>query len=405
MDVIIVGGGIAGLTAATRLVDAGKSVIVFEAGEQPGGRVRSTQVDDSYIDHGFQVFLTAYPRCSEIFDFPSLELGTFRPGAAIRLADGQITTISDPLREPLSLFPTLFSSVGTFLDKLRILRLRWLLQSKPLAAVWKLPNISTLEWLRKEGFSEKIIDRFFRPFLGGVFLDRNLETTARMFGFVFRCFSTGKAALPKKGIQSLPNQLVAKLPENCLRLNSRVHTIEGQTVTLDDGSRWQSGKVLVATDLNSARQWAPSLPKRTFHSTTATYFRAINYPNFLHRRLFLNSETESPLHHVAVPTSLFGETNPIISLNTIGKEIPDTSILHSEAVRLFGPVARQWELIEQIHVENALPRFNPEDIEHLPQQPLESDQILFCGDMLTGGSLELAVQSAMEAVQLICRKS
>lgn len=42
-----------------------------------------------------------------------------------------------------------------------------------------------------EGFSEAIIDRFFRPFLGGIFFDRGLGTTSRLFAFVMRMLATG----------------------------------------------------------------------------------------------------------------------------------------------------------------------------------------------------------------------
>lgn len=42
-----------------------------------------------------------------------------------------------------------------------------------------------------EGFSEAIIDRFFRPFLGGIFFDRGLGTTSRLLKFVMRMLATG----------------------------------------------------------------------------------------------------------------------------------------------------------------------------------------------------------------------
>jgi phytoene dehydrogenase-like protein len=95
--VIIVGGGIAGLVCATELRERGREVLVLEASDAVGGRIRTDTVDGFRVDRGFQVLLTAYPTCREVLDIPSLNLGRFEPGAMVRV-DGRFVRIGDPLR-------------------------------------------------------------------------------------------------------------------------------------------------------------------------------------------------------------------------------------------------------------------------------------------------------------------
>lgn len=52
MDAIVIGGGLAGLAAATRLVDAGRSVTLVEARDRLGGRVWSAPYDDMAVELG-----------------------------------------------------------------------------------------------------------------------------------------------------------------------------------------------------------------------------------------------------------------------------------------------------------------------------------------------------------------
>jgi len=118
----IVGAGISGLVAAKILEESGYHPTIIEATNEVGGRVKSDIVDDYILDHGFQVLLSSYPAAQKYLDFKTLDLQEFLPGATI-FKDGKRQTIGDPLRKISLLFPTLFSSIGSFSDKLKILKL------------------------------------------------------------------------------------------------------------------------------------------------------------------------------------------------------------------------------------------------------------------------------------------
>ncbi len=152
-------------------------------------------MDGFLLDRGFQVLLTAYPEAMQQLDYDKLNLQRFDPGSLIRTADG-FERLSDPWRRPQHALATLFARTGGLMDKFRIARLRRDASRGTLDDVFTKPDRSTEEELRQLGFSESMIEGFLRPFLGGVFLDRELQTSCRMLYFVFRMFSRGDTALP-----------------------------------------------------------------------------------------------------------------------------------------------------------------------------------------------------------------
>lgn len=125
----IIGAGVSGLIAATVLEQNGFSPIIIEATDGVGGRVKTDIIEGYQLDHGFQVLLTAYPYAQKYLDLESLDLQKFVPGAAI-YKNGKQILIGDPLRDVSLLFSTLFSGIGTFSDKLKILQLNHMLKKK-----------------------------------------------------------------------------------------------------------------------------------------------------------------------------------------------------------------------------------------------------------------------------------
>ena len=276
VDVAIVGAGVAGLCCARHLQALGLECTVLEASDAVGGRVRTDAVDGFLLDRGFQVLLTAYPEAQAMLDYDALDLGSFYSGALVR-CDGRFARIADPLRHPIDGLQSVFNGVGSSIDKIRV----GLLRQRVLRGHWedlfRQPLQTTEDGLRAEGFSPQMVERFFRPFLGGIFLESELKTPLAMCHFVLRMFSSGTASLPAQGMGAIPAQLAAALPAGWVQLNRCVESADGTGVSLADGERIEARAVVVATEGPTAAKLLDVEPPRS-RSVTCLYFAAPKDP-------------------------------------------------------------------------------------------------------------------------------
>ena len=245
--VIVVGAGLAGLTAARVLQAAGARVRVLEATGDVGGRVRTRVIDGYRVDLGFQVLFTAYPAVRRQLDLKALDLVPIPPGAAIHRA-GRVDVLGDPIRDPASLLATVRSGALSLRDKLLVGRLAASLARGEPHELLQGPDGSTLDFLREFGFSYAAIDHFFAPFFGGIFLRRDLSTSSRLFRYYFRTLMNGAAAIPRHGMGEIARQLARDLNVSPYvrveRLDARP---DGVTLRANVGDI-EADAVVVATD-------------------------------------------------------------------------------------------------------------------------------------------------------------
>lgn len=358
MDSIIVGGGLAGLCCARTLHAAGKEFVLIEASDRLGGRVATDEVDGFLLDRGFQVFLTAYPEAQDVLDYTALDLKAFEPGA-LCYHGGKFHRLSDPWRSPQHLVPTALSGAATFADKLRVAWLRRQVSRGTLDELYARPETSTLARLESCGFSHQIMDRFFRPFLSGIFLEPDLATSSRMFEFVFRLFGQGDAALPSRGMQAIPQQIARGLPEDSIRLETRVTAIDDQTVSLESGETLEAPHIVLACDNPHASRLA-DVPARDACGVTCLYLVA-DKPPIDESILILNGERQGPINNLCFPNLVSwkyaSQGGTLVSATVLGADHPPSLLdeVIDQLATWFGPAARSYSHLRTYSIPFALP--------------------------------------------------
>lgn len=406
-DAIVIGAGVSGLVCALELTRLGFSVQVLEASDEVGGRVRTDVVDGFRLDHGFQVLLTAYPEARRWLNYEGLQLRAFEPGAIVNL-DGRFHRISDPMRRPAQGVSTLLAPIGTFRDKLLVAQLRQELIQADIDDVLTAPESSTIQYLQQYGFSQRFIESFFRPFFGGIFLDSRLDTSSRMFRFVFRMFSLGFAALPAEGMQAIPRQLASALPEGSPRLNAKVAAVENSSVRLDTGEEIKARAVIVACDpVNAARLIGSGDAgiRRQMRPVSCFYFAAEDTPIDV-PYLMLNGDGSGPINNLCVPSVVAPSYAPagmhLISATVLQPVADEAAALGEVRAQLrdwFGPEVENWKHLRTYVIPDALP---DQSLGYggVKQSPVRVQQGLYvCGDHRASASLNGAMLTGRRAAE------
>jgi protoporphyrinogen oxidase len=389
----IIGAGVSGLIAAKVLENNGYSPTIIEASKTVGGRVKSDTVQGYQLDHGFQVLLTSYPAAKKYLDLKGLALQELLPGATI-FKNEKSQTIGDPLRNLSLLLPTLLASIGNFADKLKILKLNRHLKKKSISAIFKTPETTTLTYLQKLGFSKAMLQDFFKPFFSGIFLEPNLDTSSRMFEFVYKMFGNGFAALPKAGMQAISNQLKDGLKNTTIVLNSPVKEVKNKTVILQDGSEIESHFTIIATEAshlvanlkNQETAWK-SCDTLYFETSKRTLQRPI---------IGLIADENALINNLFYPTSVATETKG-------AKELLSVTIVKDHnltAEKLIEKVVEELHVfcgisnpkfIKHYQIKKGLPKLSNLQYELSSTETKLTSSIFLAGDQLLNGSLNAAM--------------
>jgi phytoene dehydrogenase-like protein len=408
-DVIVVGAGLAGLSCARELRSHGMDVLVLERSDAPGGRVRTDEADGFLLDRGFQVLLSAYPEARHVLDFERLGLRPFYSGALVR-NDRGFARVADPFRHPLDAARSVRSGPGSLADKARVARLRRRLSTHSLNEVLSAPQVTTREALKREGFSSALVDGFFRPFLGGIFLDPALDTSSRMFAFVFKLFAEGEAVLPAAGMEAIPRQLAEGLPAAALRLGTTVESVTDGAVTLAGGERLEAAAVVVAADGPEAARLTGALRAPAGRAATCVYFAAEHSP-LGEPVLVLNGagRGDGPVNDLCVPSDVAPSYAPagaaLVSATVLGIPEQDDDALEAavrqQVRRWFGAQVDGWRRLAVYRIPYALPALTPAEFA-APERPVRLRPGLFvCGDHRDSASIQGALSSGRRAAAAV----
>jgi hypothetical protein len=396
MKVAIVGAGVSGLTAAIELEKAGAQVSIYDADHRIGGRLKTDIADGVPYDYGFQVLQTAYPLANEYLDFEALNLKKFKPGAVVFI-DGKAHKIGDALRDGSFLISSVQAPVGSLIDKKKVLDLANKVKKMSLEEIFSLNEQSTLSYLKDFGFSDKIIDRFFRPFYSGIFFETELNTSARKFLFTYKMFSEGFAAIPNGGIQEIPKQLESKLSKTEIHLNAHVETISNGSITLN-GQQHEFDFVINAANNNSQIEWL---------SCDNLYFKApkpkLDEPILgliTNKKALINN-----LHYVSEVQDIESSDN-ILSVTVVG----DHGLEQSELITQIQSELKaecqieNTEFIKRFTVKHALPNLKEQRYAPQTQDLWLDDKTLIAGDHTCNASLNSAMLSGKMAAQAVLAK-
>ncbi len=402
-NVVILGGGVAGLIAALHCEEAGLSPTLIEAETVPGGRVRTDYRDGFQLDHGFQVLLTEYQEVQRYLDLKALELATFRTGAVVFDQHGRFR-VSDPLREPGQLLSMAFSRVGSLRDKWLVFKLNRELKIADRSTLFRSDDQTTLAYLRSYGFSERIIDQFFRPFFGGIFLENELSTPAGMFRFVFKMFGTGNAALPRRGIGAIVEQLHARLKRTTFIGDTRIAYLKDNQLVDESGKIHSFNKLILTSDPASLMDNLSGQDIK-WHDTCVFYY-ASSKSLLPEPTIGLVSDPDSLINNFCELTQVWPDYAPegehLLSV-TLKRIAPESTELY----RAIGEEIAQWcgqpdqslRFLTRYDIPRALPVNPSQQYTMQAAATMLTDDIYLAGDYLLNASLDAAMRSGRLATE------
>ena len=416
--VLIIGGGLAGLACARTLEGAGRACTLFEAGSEVGGRVKTDAVGGYLLDHGFQIYLDSYPQGQHFFSHEGLALRTFEPGAMVKMhGHAKPQRLVDPFRRPGSLVATALSAAAGVGDKWKVAQLRRHVAGKSLDELLAVKQQSTLEFLREFGFSDRVIDNFFRPFYGGITLDRELTVSSRFFLWSFKLFGSGNACLPSAGMAALPRQISSRLRKTEIRTKTEIRRVDGSAVITAGGQRVQGSAVVVAAEAPAAAEllrmsgYDPDPAVPVARKQTATlYFTADESP-FADKLILLAAEgVAAPINSVAVLTNVAPSYAPagktlmsvsVVDADAFGDDLEDK--VQSALPQLVGELAG-LEQLKTYRIDYALPDQAPPALDPPHADPWLDDHVLLAGDYCDTASINGALQSGRRAAEAVLNR-
>lgn len=412
-DVVVIGAGLAGLTAAKTLADRGREVVVLEREDSVGGRQRSRTVDGFILDRGFQLLNPAYPALCEVADLDALDIHSFGSGVKVRREDG-LKLLAHPFFQPLQAPRGLTS--GLLQPKELINIARWLTPALlgPTKVLGKPGDKAVGKAWDELGIDGPLRREVLETFLPGVVAEDELETSNQVVQFLAALFVYGKPGLPARGVQALPEQLAAKAKKVGARisLETPVEKIEetnsGATVRTAGGDSIDAREVIVAVSPEVARSLIASLddaPENLPYGTrglTTWWFRADEAPSS-EPFIAVDGTKRGPLVNSTIVTnsvpSYSPDGTPLVSASALIK--PGETVSDDEARRhaayLWGADTAKWDLLARDDIEHALPAQPAPS--HKTEPARVGDHVLLAGDYRATGSIHGAIESSLAAAR------
>jgi phytoene dehydrogenase-like protein len=442
-DVVIVGAGVAGLSAAHRLTSAGVTTAVLEAAPCVGGRMSTEKVDGFRLDRIGQLLSTAYPELRLTPGLDSLVLRAFAPGVLLhsdgrrhragapanaggargalhavralasaprtpRAASVPRVRASRPLARPLhGPVPVPRSRagapLGTAVDQARLGAALARLAAVPVERLLSRPESPAAEALAARGIPPRTIDGFLRPLLAALLCDPELTTSSRCADLALRAFASGRLCVPEGGAEVLPELLARTLPPGTVHTGVRVTSVATTSVTTAEHGEIRCRAVLVAADARTAAGLLPGLRVPDFHPMTVVH-HTTDEPPATGASLLLDADRGGPVAHTAVVSEVDPSRAPagraLVSSTVLGTPPPDLdTAVRRHLSRLYGTSTARWETLAVHHTPEAVPAMRPPHDLRRPVRLLAG--LYVCGDHRDTSTVQGALHSAHRATSAL----
>ncbi|MGW4566968.1 FAD-dependent oxidoreductase, partial [Streptomyces sp. NPDC004561] len=269
----------------------------------------------------------------------------------------------------------------------------------PMALLRHGRDTTTRRALSRAGFTDGFVERFFRPFLSGVFLEDGLETSSRFFHLVWRSMARGTLCLPAGGIGAVPELLASRLRPGALALESPVTALTDEGVLVDGDRPVAARAVVVAAGPGAAARLLPDLAVPPYRTVNTYYHLAarspLREPMLMTdaRGRFANSCVMSEVHPAHAPRGCALVATSVLGAHVEGRETGVRAAL----AECYETDTAGWDLIATRTVEEALPAMPP----GLPlsRRSRVGTGRYVCGDHRATGSVQGALASGARAAR------
>ncbi|GAA1922960.1 NAD(P)/FAD-dependent oxidoreductase [Nocardioides marmoribigeumensis] len=388
-EVVVVGAGLAGLVCAREIAGAGRDVLVLEASDGVGGRIRTDRVDGFLVDRGFQVLNTGYPALTDNLDLDALDLCRLDDAVDVRRG-GTMHTVTNPLAQPAGLPGLVSTDLLPLGQKLRLGAYVAQCAALPVPRLLARDDVPAREAWRQAGLTTRTLDVVLKPFFAGLALEPELKTSRRFVDLMIRMFARGRSTVPARGMQAMPEQVAAALPADAVRLSCKVDAADATGVRTP-GGRINARAVVVATDHWTAHELVPDLgPVRGAGGVTTWWHRTPVWEG--QRGRLVTDADGSPVANTVVMSAAAPSYAPpgagLVATSVIhrrGQKLPDDRRVRELATQLHGQPDEGWELVARHDVPRALPLMMPP---HDFRRPVRVGTVFVCGDHRDTSSIQ-----------------
>lgn len=455
-DVIIIGAGVAGLSAAHLLTRAGLGVSVLEAAPRVGGRLATDEVDGFRLDRLGPLLCTAWPELTGTPGLGAPELREFAPGVLvhsegrrqltgdIRSARGALkaarTRSSAPWGHRASRTPraarasgapwasgtsgTSGAAQGVYghepgasargggrgggvvtgaIDRARLGAALHRLTLTPEPRLLARPERTAADALAAVGLPGRTVDGVLRPLLSALLNDPALTTSSRSADLALRDYARGGLCVPAGGSAALPELLAASLPPGTVRTGVHVTAADITSVHTKEHGELGCRSLLLATGAGAAAELLPGLRVPSFRPVTVLHHTAPAPPP-TGRSLVLDGDRSGPVAYTAVMSEVDPSRAPegraLITSTVLGTPPPDLDrSVRAHLAALYGVPTDGWELLAAHHDPEAVPAM---EAPHDPRRPVRVLAGLYvCGDHRDTSTVQGALHSGRRAAGAI----